>query len=80
VVAAALEFVGVDPAEADPVVVHAVLVRRARNEGYVWEQIAACLDVSKQAVHKKHAGRQLRRRKRVERPVAAPRIVSSRSR
>ena len=40
----------------------AVLVRRARNEGYVWEQIAACLDVSKQAVHKKHAGRQLRRR------------------
>lgn len=34
----------------------AVLVRRARNEGIVWEQIAACLDVSRQAVHKKHAG------------------------
>jgi hypothetical protein len=40
----------------------ATLVRRARNEGVVWEQIAACLDVSKQAVHKKHAGRLLRRR------------------
>lgn len=39
----------------------AVLVRRARNEGIVWEQIAACLDVSRQAVHKKHAGG-LRRR------------------
>lgn len=35
----------------------AVLVRRARNEGYVWEQIATCLEVSRQAVHKKHAGR-----------------------
>lgn len=39
----------------------AVLVRRARNEGYVWEQIASSLDVSRQAVHKKHAGG-LRRR------------------
>ena len=39
----------------------AVLVRRARNEGIVWEQIAACLGVSRQAVHKKHAGG-LRRR------------------
>ncbi len=39
----------------------AVLVRRARNEGYVWEQIAACLEVSRQAVHKKHAGRSRRR-------------------
>jgi hypothetical protein len=35
----------------------AVLVRRARNEGIVWEQIASCLGVSKQAVHKKHVGR-----------------------
>jgi uncharacterized lipoprotein len=33
----------------------AVLVRRARNEGYVWEQIASSLDVSRQAVHKKYA-------------------------
>lgn len=32
-----------------------MLVRRARNQGIVWEQIAACLGVSKQAVHKKHA-------------------------
>jgi hypothetical protein len=40
----------------------AVLVRRARNEGAVWEQIAACLGVSKQAVHKKHAAGLLRRR------------------
>jgi hypothetical protein len=31
----------------------AVLVRRARNEGFVWEQIASSLDVSRQAVHKK---------------------------
>lgn len=34
-----------------------VLVRRARHQGYVWEQIASCLGVSKQAVHKKHVGR-----------------------
>ena len=39
----------------------AVLVRRARNEGFVWEQIAASLDVTRQAVHKKHAGRLGRR-------------------
>ena len=38
------------------------LVRRARNEGVVWEQIAACLDVSKQAVHKKYAAGMIRRR------------------
>jgi hypothetical protein len=38
------------------------LVRRARNEGFVWEQIAASLNVSKQAVHKKHAAGRLRRR------------------
>jgi hypothetical protein len=38
------------------------LVRRARNEGFVWEQIAACLNVSRQAVHKKHAAGRLRRR------------------
>ena len=32
----------------------ATLVRKARNQGIVWEQIAASLGVSKQAVHKKH--------------------------
>jgi hypothetical protein len=40
----------------------AALVRRARNQGIVWEQIAACLAVSKQAVHKKYAAGTLRRR------------------
>lgn len=35
----------------------AALVRRARNEGIVWEQIATCLGVTRQAVHKKHAAR-----------------------
>ena len=33
----------------------AALVRRARNEGIVWEQIAACLSVTKQTVHRKYA-------------------------
>ena len=40
----------------------ATLVRRARNQGIVWEQIATCLGVSKQAAHKKHAAGRLRRR------------------
>ncbi|MGP3967291.1 hypothetical protein [Streptomyces sp. 6N223] len=39
--------------------VEAVLVRRARNNGATWPQIAAVMGVSKQAVHKKHAGRGL---------------------
>lgn len=39
------------------------LVRRARNEGIVWEQIAASLGVSKQAVHRKYGGRRLSRAK-----------------
>lgn len=39
----------------------AALVRRARNEGIVWEQIAASLGVSKQAVHRKYGGRRLAR-------------------
>ncbi|MDQ1504049.1 MAG: hypothetical protein QOD57_1776 [Actinomycetota bacterium] len=39
----------------------AALVRRARNDGIVWEQIAASLGVSKQAVHRKYAGRRLAR-------------------
>lgn len=37
--------------------VQAVLVRRARNEGATWAQIAAVLGVSKQAVHQKYGGR-----------------------
>ncbi|WP_431781598.1 helix-turn-helix domain-containing protein [Streptomyces chumphonensis] len=39
--------------------VEATLVRRARNSGATWPQIAAALGVSKQAVHKKYAGRGL---------------------
>lgn len=34
----------------------AVLVRRARNQGASWTQIAAAMRVSKQAVHKKYGG------------------------
>ena len=41
----------------------AALVRRARNEGIVWEQIAASLGVTKQAVHRKYGGSRLRRPK-----------------
>jgi hypothetical protein len=37
----------------------AVLVRKARNAGITWAEIAAALRVSKQAVHKKHGGRGL---------------------
>ena len=37
----------------------AVLVRRARNAGVTWAEIAAVLNVSKQAVHKKYGGRAL---------------------
>jgi hypothetical protein len=33
-----------------------LLIRRARNAGMSWALIAACLGVSKQAVHKKYAG------------------------
>ena len=36
-------------------------VRRARNRGMTWEQIAGALGVSRQAVHKKHGGRRLLR-------------------
>lgn len=39
--------------------VEAVLVRRARNRGATWAEIAAALGVTKQAVHKKHRGRRL---------------------
>lgn len=41
----------------------AVQVRRARTSGLTWEQIAAALGVSRQAVHKKHGGRRLLRGK-----------------
>lgn len=39
--------------------IEAVLVRQARNDGATWQQIAAALGVSKQAIHKKYAGRGL---------------------
>ena len=39
--------------EIEPLHVH-----RAREAGWSWERIAAKLDVSKQAVHKKYAGRE----------------------
>jgi hypothetical protein len=39
----------------------ATLVRRARNQGYVWDDVADALGVSKQAVHKKYAAGLLRR-------------------
>jgi hypothetical protein len=32
-------------------------VRNARRQGWSWQEIADALGVSKQAVHKKHAGR-----------------------
>ncbi|MFI5802278.1 helix-turn-helix domain-containing protein [Streptomyces sp. NPDC051561] len=35
----------------------AVQVRGARSQGWSWQEIAAELGVSKQAVHKKHGGR-----------------------
>jgi hypothetical protein len=37
----------------------AALVRRARNGGASWAEIAAVLGVSKQAVHQKYGGRRL---------------------
>ncbi|TDD21605.1 hypothetical protein [Nonomuraea diastatica] len=36
-----------------------VLVRRARNNGATWVQIATALGVSKQAVHRKYRGRRV---------------------
>jgi DNA-binding XRE family transcriptional regulator len=31
-----------------------ILVRRARNAGYTWAEVAAALGVSRQAVHKRY--------------------------
>jgi len=42
----------------------ALQVDNARGLGWSWQEIAAELGVSKQAVHKKHAGRWFRRRRR----------------
>jgi hypothetical protein len=41
----------------------ALQVENARERGWSWQQIAATLGVSKQAVHKKHGGRRLLGRK-----------------
>jgi hypothetical protein len=40
----------------------ALQVENARRHGWSWQEIARELRVSKQAVHKKHAGRRLLRR------------------
>jgi hypothetical protein len=34
----------------------ALQVEHARKQGWSWQQIAVCLGVSRQAVHKKHSG------------------------
>jgi len=39
-------------------------VDHARDQGWSWQEIAGALGVSKQAVHKKHAGTRLARRGR----------------
>jgi hypothetical protein len=48
----ALRAVAALNAEADRVA--AVLVRRARNAGCTWAQVAEALGVSRQAVHKRY--------------------------
>jgi hypothetical protein len=42
----------------------ALQVGNARDLGWSWQEIANELDVSKQAVHKKHAGRRVLGRRR----------------
>lgn len=43
----------------------ALQVEAAREQGWSWQEIAGCLDVTRQAVHKKYAGgRGLGRRER----------------
>jgi DNA-directed RNA polymerase specialized sigma24 family protein len=63
--------VAADASSADPTVglravvalyrlaetLEALQVRNARSQGWSWQEIADALGVSKQAVHKKHAGR-----------------------
>ncbi|MGH2735813.1 MAG: RNA polymerase subunit sigma-70 [Actinomycetota bacterium] len=39
-------------------------VENARDQGWSWQEIASVLGVSKQAVHKKYAGRKLLGRRR----------------
>ncbi len=39
-------------------------VDSARDQGWSWQEVATALGVSRQAVHKKHAGSRLRRRGR----------------
>ncbi|MDQ3767009.1 MAG: RNA polymerase subunit sigma-70 [Actinomycetota bacterium] len=39
-------------------------IDNARSQGWSWQQIASVLGVSKQAVHKKYAGRRLLGRRR----------------
>lgn len=51
------ELAAIKAARSDMERQEAALVRRARNQGIVWEQIAASLGVSKQAVHRKYGGR-----------------------
>jgi len=34
-------------------------VRRARDQGWSWQDVATCLAVSRQAVHKKYGGRRI---------------------
>jgi hypothetical protein len=48
----ALQAVAALNAEADRIA--AVLVRRARNAGCTWAQVAEALGVSRQAVHKRY--------------------------
>jgi DNA-directed RNA polymerase specialized sigma24 family protein len=42
----------------------ALQVDNARREGWSWQEIASVMGVTKQAVHKKHAGRWFRRGRR----------------
>jgi hypothetical protein len=42
----------------------ALQVDNARTQNWSWQRIAEALGVSKQAVHKKHGGRRLLRRRR----------------
>jgi ribosome-binding protein aMBF1 (putative translation factor) len=42
----------------------ALQVENARDRGWSWQEIASRLEVSKQAVHKKHAGRRVLGRRR----------------